>query len=479
MSTLTREKTPAAGSPRAPTRPGPDRATRSPWRWPAVGALLLAVLAIGYLVTRSSSYSYRLDFTDAGQLVTGDLVRIGGTQAGTVNSITLTRNGLAQIGVSIDSGFGPLRRGTTATIRSPGLTSVASRYIDISPAPSFQPALADDAVLPTTDTSGIVDIDELFDALNANTREGLRRLIRGFGAWYQGKSAQANLTSRYFPPALVSYTKLFSQIDASTPQLDEFLGQTSKALGEIDAHAPQLTDLITQTRVTTEALSSDNQSLSQALVNLPDALRNGSATFTRLRTRTLPALSRLFDATRPVTKPLSQFLPKLNPVLKEAVPTFALLKEMFDKPGPNNDLYDALLQLPQLASEITHDFPRAIKALHQGTTDFEFARPYVPDLVGWVVNWDGAFAPYDANGHYARTEPIFDAFNLNDNGQGGTLTQNPPNLRGSGGALKTGFLQRCPGAAIVAPADHSAPFVDSGALSNPSCRASETIGGTP
>ena len=50
---------------------------------------------------------------------------------------------------------------------------------------------------------------------------------------------------------------------------------------------------------------------------------------------------------------------------------------------------------------------------------------------------------------------------------------------GTGGALRTGFLQRCPGGAISPPRDHSAPFVDSGPLSNPHCKASESIGGTP
>ena len=122
-------------------------------------------------------------------------------------------------------------------------------------------------MVPAGNTRGVVDIDELFNALDANTREGLRRLIRGFGAWYQGKSAQANLTSRYFPPALRAYSNLFSQIDESTPSLDQFLTQTSKALGAIDARAPELTDLITQSRITAQAISSQNRALSQTLVN--------------------------------------------------------------------------------------------------------------------------------------------------------------------------------------------------------------------
>jgi phospholipid/cholesterol/gamma-HCH transport system substrate-binding protein len=482
LSTLTREDSGFVRLPaRWPTPPpaAPPPRVRSPWRLPAIGAVVLALATIAYLATRPSAYHYRIDFIDAGQLVSGDLVRIGGTPAGTVNSISLTPNGLAQVAVSVDPSFGPLRQGTTAAIRWAGLTGVANRYIDVSPAPTFDPALPADGVIPASQTSGIVDIDELFNALDANTREGLRRLIRGFAAWYQGKSAQANLSAQYFPPALQAYSRLFSQINASTPTLNEFITATGQALGAIDRRSPELTDLITQARVTAQALGSDNQALSQALVNLPGALKQGSITFARLRRSTLPALGRLVSATRPVTAPLEPFLRRLQPVLDEAVPTFSLLQQTFDRPGPNNDLYDALVQLPALARQVGSDFPRAIKAVRQSTPIFEFARPYIPDLVAWLVNWDGIFAPYDANGHYARTVPVFDAFSFTDNAQGGTLTPNPPGLRGSGGALKTGFLYRCPGAAIAPPSDRSAPFFDSGALANPHCRASETIGGAP
>jgi phospholipid/cholesterol/gamma-HCH transport system substrate-binding protein len=444
-----------------------------------VGALIVIAAAVAYLATRSSAYHYRFDFADAGQLVSGDLVRIGGTQAGMIDSITLTPNGQAQVGISLDKSFGPLHQGTTAVIRSPGLTSVASRYLDVSPAPSFKPTLPDNGVIPATHTSGIVDIDQLFNALDANTRQGLRRLIRGFGAWYQGKAAQANLTAQYFPPALQAYSRLFTQIAGDTPALDQFLGQTSQALGEIDARAPALTDLVSQAKVTAQALSANTGALDQALVNLPAAFRHGTATFIHLRTEALPALSRLLDATQPVTRPLRPFLARLNPVLSEAVPTFSLLRQTFDQPGPTNDLVDALQQLPKLAGEVRGDFPRGIQALHQSTPIFEFARPYIPDLVAWVANWDGIFAPYDANGHYARTLPVFDAFSFSEDGQGGQLSPKPPYERGSGGALRTGFLHRCPGAAIIPPSDHSAPYYDAGPLANPHCSASETIGGTP
>ena len=80
----------------------------------------------------------RFVFENAGQLVKGDVVRIGGTPAGTVKAVELTDDGRAQITVAVDDDYAPLHDGTTATIRAQGLIGVANRYVDISPAPRLQ-----------------------------------------------------------------------------------------------------------------------------------------------------------------------------------------------------------------------------------------------------------------------------------------------------------------------------------------------------
>ncbi len=55
----------------------------------------------------------------------------------------------------------------------------------------------------------------------------------------------------------------------------------------------------------------------------------------------------------------------------------------------------------------------------------EFARPYTPDLVGWFRDFGQGAANYDANGHFARIQPIFNAFSFADNPAGGLLTPIP------------------------------------------------------
>ena len=56
-----------------------------PFRWIAGAALALAALALLFVITsRDDTYRYRFVFENAGQLVRGDIVRVGGTQAGEV-----------------------------------------------------------------------------------------------------------------------------------------------------------------------------------------------------------------------------------------------------------------------------------------------------------------------------------------------------------------------------------------------------------
>ena len=122
-----------------------------------------------------------------------------------------------------------------------------------------------------------------------------------------------------------------------------------------------------------------------------------------------------------------------------------------------------LRRTPRLEQVARPALKNSTQALKDSTPVLRFVRPYTADLVGWLRDFGQGAANYDANGHFARIQPIFNAYSFADNPTGGTLTPVAPNQRLAG--LQTGFVRRCPGAASQPAADGSAPWRDSdGAL---------------
>src|SRR5580765_4093434 len=95
------------------------RARREPER---VVAGVAAVLAVGLatafvamlLFGAGNGYSVTAQFQNAGQLVGGDRVEIGGHSVGTVTHIGIGDNGEADVHMRIDGDYLPLRSGTRA-----------------------------------------------------------------------------------------------------------------------------------------------------------------------------------------------------------------------------------------------------------------------------------------------------------------------------------------------------------------------------
>jgi phospholipid/cholesterol/gamma-HCH transport system substrate-binding protein len=425
-----------------------------------------------FVATRGGGHEYRLVFQNAGQLVTGDSVQVGGQSVGSVKDIELTNDNLAAVTISVDSSVAPLHEGSSAVIRAASLSGVANRYVSLTPGPNYRPKLADGATITADNTTSIVDLDQLFNTLDPQTRKALRQVLEGSATQYTGRERLANLTAYYLNPAVVSTTQLTEEIEVDNQAFVDFLVNAGDLMSTIASRRAELTSLVGNTGRTARAIANQNVSFSQALAVLPDALRQGNTTFVDLRS-TLDTLDRLVAVSKPATRDLAPFLSSLRPVVTQARPVFGDLAAIAFQSGPGNDLTDNLRALPALARLARGVFPRAEATLRQSQPVVEFIRPYTPDLVGFLRDFGQGASPYDANGHYARVSPVFDAFSFTDDALGGMLLPKAPALRGESPFLSLSNLRRCPGAAAPAPADGSAPFVDSGPLSNPDCDPSQ------
>jgi phospholipid/cholesterol/gamma-HCH transport system substrate-binding protein len=434
----------------------------------AVTALALAVaLAVWLLLFKGSGGTeYTLIFQNAGQLVKDDDVQVGGRRIGSVRDIQLTNDNRAAIKITVQEPYAPLREGTTAIIRLTSLSGIANRYIALTPAPGDAKQLPDGATLASDSTTDVVDLDQIFNTLDKKTSGHLAGVIKGFATQYEGKGDAAGQSAKYFNPFLSSSRRLVQQVTQDEGALTRFLLNSSAAATAIAEKRNDLADLVTNTNATASAIGSENAALSQALALLPTTLRRGNTTFVNLRA-TLDDLDKLVAVSKPATKNLTPFLRQLRPLLAAARPTVRDLSRALFLPGPNNDLVDATRKMPRLQQVASPAFRNGRQALIKAQPVLEFVRPYTPELVGWFRDFGQGAANYDANGHFARIQPIFNAFQFSDNPAGGLLTPIPPSARMTG--LSTGNERRCPGAAIQRPPDGSAPFTDGGTLDcNPS-----------
>ena len=440
-----------------------SRGSRTVARVAGVGALVVATVLVGMLLFGGDSgYRYKLLFQSGGQLVPGNEVLVGGQPIGIVDEITLTDDALAEIAISTDE---PLHEGTTATVRSPSLSGVANRYVSVAPGPNSEPEIEDGAVIASDKTTSPVDLDQLFNTLDAPTRESLRDVIKGQATIYTGNSAEARETYKYFAPGLQATERLLAELTDDQQALSQFLADGSTALGAIAERRDDLSQLTENANRALGAIAERNVDLDRTLSQLPPAMRQANTTFVNLRTALddLDPLIEDFGRAAPV---LPQFLRDVRATAEPSIPVFNDLTATIATEGPANDLTDSLRDLPEAERAASESVRPTLAALDDSFSNIRFARPYTPDLLGLFTKFGQVTAYYDANGHYARVLPAAQNLFRNNDGE---LEPIPPSEQFNQLAeLGLGPFARCPGgstqpnAGFPSPSDH--PFLGGGSL---------------
>jgi len=416
----------------------------------ALGALALAlVLVVVILFSGQNAYSVRVEFLDAGGLVVGDQVLIGPATVGSITGVGLSGNGQAEVSMSLDPSAAPLREGTTAHLYQNSLSGVANHYITLVPGPPGAPSIPDGGVITSDHTYSFVGLDQVFDAFDPLTRLGLRGFVRGNAAAIKGQARQANKTLLYLAPGLSAASDVTRELASNEPAFDGLLVQGAQALKALASRSAQLTQLVANTNATTGAIAGQSQALTQALQLLPGALVHTTGTFAGLNT-TLNALDPVVAETKTFAKQLTPFARDLGIFATASIPTLTNLSVLINNPG-GGSLTSLFLQAPALESVARAAFPRLIQAMNDSQRQVDYLRYYAPDIASALGNIGQAGAYYDANGHYARTQPFFNAFGLSGANQ---LTAQPAFARYQGLQVVHG---RCPGGAVQPSPDGSAP----------------------
>ena len=433
------------------SHPRDDRSL-TPGRVAALAALIAVILLVGVAMFGGDRYVLTATFENGGQLVKGNQVKIGGRPVGTVSSIELSPRGEAEVKLRLNGDAGRMHRGTRATVRTPSLAGIANRYVALDPGPNSAPELADGARIGGDDTSAPVDLDQLFNTLDDRTRASLRRFIRGSGTQYEGRGDESRESLEYLNPALSSTSRLTREVALDEKVFERFIVDTATTVSALAERRDDLAGLVGNANATFKAIGDENAALERSLDLLPSTLRKANTTFVNLRS-TLDDLDVLVNESKPATRELAPFLRELRPLVRDARPTIEDLRVLIRKPGANNDLIELTAKQPRLAELTSVVFPRTIRTLNRAQPVVEYARQYTPDLAAYLTKFGQGASNYDANGHFARIQPLFGGYSFADNPAGGVLTPVDPASRLAGFDINN--LRRCPGGATQQSPDGS------------------------
>jgi phospholipid/cholesterol/gamma-HCH transport system substrate-binding protein len=429
----------------------------------AIVAALVAVCGV-LLLGSGGGHQYRLHFTHAGLLVGGADVRIGGETRGTVTDLSLTGAGEADVAIKLDRGVASLRAGTTASLEAPSLSGQANRYVSIEPGPRTAPKLPDGSVIPSSATTSVVEIDELYNLLDKRTRDGISNVIRGQRDAFLGRQADAARFYETFAPAVQASDRLFRQLDSDGRSLRRFVVATAQLAHTLRMSSADLQGAVQESAQAVRGFADASQPLERAIALLPSTFSEGTRTLAALRV-SLPQFERLIAASRPAFEGLPPFARGLAEAFGQGG-AIGDLAALVQGPGSHDDLVEAMRGLPALSSRALPALSSGRKALAGGRPLVDDLRPYMPDLTGLIGNTGRALAPYDANGHYARILPQFGAFK--EVSVGGVTRMQPvaPDERILG--LSDGNLRRCPGTATAPASDGSTRAAAAGIDCDPS-----------
>jgi phospholipid/cholesterol/gamma-HCH transport system substrate-binding protein len=305
------------------------------------GLLLFLWIAFGGPVPlKSESYRMTADFPEATTLALESDVRIGGVTVGKVKSLELAPadvkvNGqdATRVEMEIDPEFAPISEDAKAILRQKTLlgetfvelTSGTEAGQEAAPVALGAAANASDAAaegvesipegghLENTQIQDATQIDEIFNALDEQTRESFQRWQANAAVAIQDRGLDLNDAIGNLGPFITDSSDVLETLERQKEELKTLVRDTGTVFEALTARNQELAGVITNSNDTFDALASQDRALAETFQILPTFERESRLTFERL------------DEFQANTQPLVR---DLIPVARDLSPTLRSVREL-------------------------------------------------------------------------------------------------------------------------------------------------------
>ena len=294
------------------------------------GIIGLVLLAIALYFAQTKEWPFRhhfllkAAFTSSNGLHPGSFVREAGVNIGKVVHTQPYGDGAALVTMRIDNAGLPIHRDARLKIR-PRLFFEGNFFVDVQPGSPSAPALHSGDVIPATQTARPVQLDQVLDVLDTDTRDQVKIVLDEYGRALARGSAAVNRTFQYTGPAYRDSAIVSdAQLGDSPHELSGYVRDTGTVSRALDRDPRALQDLITALYGTARGFAVQSANLERTLGELPRTLRAG-----------LPALrdlNRAFPSLRALIHDLHPALRTSVPALDASTPLVRQLRYLVTRP---------------------------------------------------------------------------------------------------------------------------------------------------
>jgi phospholipid/cholesterol/gamma-HCH transport system substrate-binding protein len=262
--------------------------------------LLITAIAVYFGFTKRIPYThgFRLKgvFSTAVNISPKSPVRIAGVNVGTVSSVQRVGN-TGVVTMEISKGGLPIHRDATLKIRARILLE-GNWFVDLQPGTPSSPTVSSGYTIPVTQTSDPVQLDQILDTLNTDTRANLQTFLVEYGSALtrkptpeqdaaqnpavRGLNAAQALKKTYFDsPEALKGAAIVNQALGGVEQHDisNLIAGTEKFTAALNVHEQQLGELVANFNTFLGSFAAQSTSLSAAIAELPGALQNAGRAF--------------------------------------------------------------------------------------------------------------------------------------------------------------------------------------------------------
>ena len=324
------------------------------------GLLLFLWLSFGGPVPlKPQGYQAKVSFTEATTLAEEADVRLAGVNIGKVKDKQLDRDGgRTLVTLEIDAAYAPLRASTRAILRQK--TLLGETYVELTPASATDPMLPDGAELPVGNVEPTVELDEIFQTFDAETREALRGWIdEAAAAVDHGTGQDLNDALGNLDRFVSGGADVLRVMDDHSTALRQFVRNTGEVFAALTEREGELRSLISNSAQTFDAIASRDAALAESFRIFPTFLDESKATLARLET-----FSR---ETRPLVRDLQPVADDLAPTVRDLGALAPDLRRLF------RDL-DPLISASRVNS------PQLVRVLQGAAPVVDALHPFLQEL---------------------------------------------------------------------------------------------------